>query len=123
MATIQFEVKLAKLSLHQKYYLSEIAKELKLSKRITNGIRNNFGDSVSLHELSQISWGEFVTCRGFGRKSWYEFREAISKVEIPKCAVTLIDKRGLSKIIIEIDISEPFEKVIQELSQIMKSSV
>ena len=112
-----------KLSSHEKYPLSEIAKELKLSKRITNGIRNNFGDPISLFELSQISWSKFASCKGFGRKSWYEFRDAISKLEIPKSAVTLIDKRGSNKIITEIDISEPFEKVIQELSQIIKNTV
>jgi len=114
---------LIKLSPHEKYPLSEIAKELQLSKRITNGIRNNFGDPISLYELSQISWSNFASCKGFGRKSWYEFREATSKAEIPKSAVTLIDKRGPKKIVTEIDISEPFEKVIQELSQIIKNTV
>ncbi len=111
-----------KLSLHEKYSLDEIAKELNLSKRITNGIRKNFEDPISLYELSQISRKEFFACRGFGLYSWYEFREAQSKIEVPKRAVELIDKQNPRRIRIEIDISEPFEKVILELSKIIESN-
>jgi len=44
------------------------------------------------------------------------------KIEIPKSAVKVIDKGNPKRMIIEIDISEQFEKVIQELSQIFKDT-
>jgi hypothetical protein len=44
----------------------------------------------------------------------------MSQIEDTDKAVKVIDKRHhLKKIIVEIDISEPFEKVIQNLSQII----
>lgn len=109
-----------KLSLYKKYTTAELGKEFNLSKRLTNGIRNNFGDRISLYKLKQINWSEFHACKGFGLKSWYEFRDAMSQIEDTNKAVKVIDKRHHpKKIIVEIDISEPFEKVIQDLSQII----
>ena len=55
-----------KLSLYKKYTTSELGKELNFSKRLTNGIRKNFSDRISLYELKQISWSEFRACKGFG---------------------------------------------------------
>ena len=109
-----------KLSLYKKYTASELGKELNFPKRLTNGIRKNFGDRISLYELKQISWSEFRACKGFGLKSWYKFRDAMSLIEVTDKAVKVIDKQHHpKKIIVEIDISEPFEKVIQDLSQII----
>jgi hypothetical protein len=61
----------------------------------------------------------------FGRvrdseKSWYKFRDAMSQIEDTNKAVRVIDKQHHpKKIIVEIVISEPFEKVIQDLSHII----
>ena len=109
-----------KLSLYKKYSAAEIGEELNLSKRLTNGIRKNFGDQISLYELKQINWSDFRACKGFGLKSWYKFRDAMSQIEDADKAVKVIDKRHHpEKIIVEINISEPFDKVIQDLSQII----
>ncbi len=111
------------LSLYDKYSIDEIAKELNISKRVSNGIRKHFGESLSLYDLSQITWRDFYPCKGLGLKSWREFSDAISIVDIPRKAVKIIDKPSLNKIIIEIDISKSFSKVINELSDIIKNSV
>ena len=111
------------LSLYDKYSIDEIAKELNISKRVSNGIRKHFGESLSLYDLSQIKWRDFYPCKCLGLKSWREFSDAISIVDIPRKAVKIIDKPSLNKIIIEIDISKAFSKVINELSDIIKNSV
>ena len=109
-----------KLSLYKKYSAAELGKELNFPKRLTNGIRKNFGDRISLYELKQINWSEFWACKGLGFKGWYKFRDAMSQIEDTDKAVKVIDKRNHpKKIIVEIDISEPFDKVIQDLSQII----
>ncbi len=103
--------------------MDEIANALKLSKKLSNNLRKYFGDSLSLYDLSQIKRADFFPCKGLGFKSWSEFSNAISKVDIPNKAVKVIGKQGPNKIIIEIDISKSFSKVISELSDIIKDSV
>ncbi|BBO87036.1 hypothetical protein [Desulfosarcina ovata] len=110
-------------SLYDKKSIDEVAKILNLSKRLCNGIRKHFGESLSLYDLSQITWRDFYPCKGLGIKSWREFSDAISIIDIPKKAVKILDKPSSNKIIIEIDISKSFSKVIKELSDIMKASV
>jgi hypothetical protein len=57
-----------KLSLYKKYTAAELGKELDFPKRLTNGIRKNFGDRISLYELKQINWSESKsTGVSFGR--------------------------------------------------------
>jgi hypothetical protein len=112
-----------KLSLHDKYSIDEISKELNLSKRLANGIRKHFGEHLSLYDLSKITRSDFYPCKGLGIKSWREFSSAISIVDIPKKAVKIIDKPSSTKIVIEIDISKSFSKVIKELSDIIKNYV
>jgi hypothetical protein len=112
-----------KLSPNQKYSIDEIAEKLNLSKILASVIRKNFGDPISIHELKQINWGEFVACKYLGRKRWYELQEALSAFDFPESAVTFIRKRGLKNIIIEIDVSKPFEKVIQDLAIILDKIV
>ena len=111
------------LSLNTKYSIDEIADELKLSTILTNGIRNNFGDLISIYELKQISWREFVACKYFGRKRWYELQAALSAFDFPERTVSFVRKRGLKYLTVEIDVSKPFEKVIQDLSIIINNTV
>jgi len=73
--------------------------------------------------LAQIKWRDFYPCKGLGLKSWREFCDAISLIQIPKQAVKIIDKPSSKKIIVEIDISESFSKVIKELSDIITETV
>jgi len=112
-----------KLSLHDKYSIDEIAKELNLSKRVSNGIRKYFGEPLSLYDLAQIKWRDFYPCKGLGLKSWREFCDAISLIKIPRKSVRIIDKTSSKKIIVEIDTSESFSKVIKELSDIITEVV
>ena len=112
-----------KLSLKTKYSIDEIAAELKLSTILANGIRNNFGDPISIYELKQISWRQFVACKYFGRKRWYELQEALSTFDFPERSVLFIQKRGLNYLVVEIDVSKPFEKVIQDLAIIIKETL
>jgi len=112
-----------KLSLNIKYSIDEIANELKLSTILANGIRNNFGDPISIYELRQIILRKFVACKYFGRKRWYELQEALSAFDFPERTVSLIRKRGLKSLTVEIDVSKPFEKVIRDLAIIIKNTV
>jgi hypothetical protein len=110
-----------KLSIYDKYSIDEIAKELNLSKRVSNGIKNHFGESLSLFELSQIRWSDFIMCKGLGLKSWREFSSAISLLGMPEKAVKIIDRPTKDKLIVEIDISKSFSEVISQLSNIIKN--
>ena len=112
-----------KLLLNTKYSIDEIADELRLSTILANGIRNNFGDPISIYELKQISWSGFVACKYFGRKRWYELQEALSAFDFPERTVSLVRKRGLKYLTVEIDTSRPFEKVIQDLAIIINSTL
>ena len=114
---------MSELLLNTKYSIDKIAKELRLSTILAKGIRNNFGDPISIHELKQISWREFVACKYFGRKRWYELQEALSAFDFPERSVKLVQKRGLRYLVVEIDISKPFEKVIQDLAWFIKNAL
>lgn len=96
---------MSKLLVNTKYSIERIAKELRLSTILANGIRNNFGDPISIYELKQISLREFVACKHFGRKRWYELQEALSAFDFPERSVALVQKRGLKYFVVEIDIS------------------
>ena len=109
-----------KLSLTEPYSVDELAKELNLSGKLRNGIRNNFGDPVIISELTQITQREFLRCRLFGRKSWCEFNDAFSKLRIPNRAVELVNRTNRNSITVEIDTSRPFAEVIHGLAKIIK---
>lgn len=112
-----------KLTLYDKYSIDEIARELNLSKKLSNNLRKCFGESLSLYELSQIKRRDFFPCKGLGQKSWYEFRDAISMVDIPDNSVKIVDQLNQNKIVVEIDISKSFSEVIINLSNIIKKFV
>lgn len=111
------------LSPNEKYSIDEIAEKLNLSPIVANGLRQNFGDPISIQELKQISWREFVACKYLGRKRWYELQEALSSFDFPERSVTFVRKRGLKHLIVEIDVSKPFEKVIQDLAIVINNTV
>ena len=111
-----------KLSINTKYSIDEISDELKISTALANGIRNYFGDPITISELKKISWEEFSACKNFWRKRWNELQKALSVFDFPQQAVSLIHRRGLKHLTVEIDVSKPFEKVIQDLSIIINSS-
>jgi|GEM_PF-1363774 len=108
-----------KLSTNEKYNVDELAKELGLSTALRNNIRNNFGDPISIGELKQITPNQFFACKNMGRKRWNQLQEALSGFEFPEHSVTFIRKQGPKRIIIEVDLSKSFEKVIRDLSMII----
>ncbi len=110
-----------KLSLTKPYSVDELATELNLSTKLRNGMRNNFGDPISIKELNHISKDEFFQCDQFGVISWKEFSNALSVFTLPNKAVTLIEKPSENSIIVEINTSKPFGEVIQGLADIMKT--
>ena len=112
-----------KLSPNKEYSIDEIAETLNLSTILANEIRKNFGDPISIYELKQINWRKFSACKYLGRKRWYELQEALSAFDFPEKSVKLIQKRGLKNLIVEIDVSKPFEKVIQDLAMIINKIV
>ena len=114
---------MTKLSLNEKYSIDEIAKELNISKRLSNGMRKHFGDFMSLYELSKITRSDFYSRKGLGLKSWREFSKSISVVDNPQEAVKIIGKPSLNKIVVEIDFTKSFSQVIYELSDMIKKSV
>jgi len=114
---------MVQLSLNKKYTIDEIAKELKISKRLSNIIGSHFGNVLSLYDLSKITRRDFYSCKGLGLKSWQEFRKALSIVDIPSKAVKIIEKPSSNKIVVEIDCSKSFSIVINELSDIIKKVV
>ncbi len=111
-----------KLSLTEPYSVDELADELNLSTKLRNGIRRNFGDPVSINDLKQITQREFLDCKLFGRKSWWEFKGALSEFWIPDHAVLLVNKPSMDSVIVEIDTTKPFCDVIQGLAKIMNKS-
>jgi len=77
---------------------------------------------VSINDLKQISQREFLNGKWFGRKSWWDFKEALSGFCISNYAVNLVNKPKMDSVIVEIDTSKPFAKVILELAGIIKKS-
>lgn len=108
-----------KLSKNEKYSIDKLAKELGFSTAMRNNIRNNFGDPISIRELKQITVNQFFACKNMGRKRWWQLQEALSGFEFSESSVTFIRKQGLKRIIIEIDLSKSFEKVIGDLAVII----
>ena len=109
-----------KLSLTEQCSVDEIADELNLSTKLRNGIRENLGDPVTINDLKQITQREFLSHKGFGRKSWWEFREALSEFCISNHAICLINRTSMDSIIVDIDTSRPFAEVNQGLSGIIR---
>ena len=108
-----------KLSTNEKYNVDKLSKKLGFSTAMRNNIRNNFGDPISIRELKQITANQFFSCKNMGRKRWYQLQEAVSGFEFPEHSVTLIRKQGPKRIIIEVDLSKSFEKVIRDLAVII----
>ena len=100
--------------------MNELAEKLKLSAIVANGLRKNFGDPISIKELKQISQQEFFSCKNLGWKRWYELQQALSSYDFPERSVNFLRKNGLKRLVVEIDISKPFEKVIQDLMIVIK---
>lgn len=100
--------------------MNELAEKLKLSTIVANGLRKNFGDPISIKELKQISQQEFFSCKNLGLKRWYELQQALSSYDFPERSVNFLRKNGLKRLVVEIDISKPFEKVIQDLMIVIK---
>ncbi len=107
------------MSKKEKYSVREIAKELSLSTIVENGIRNNFGDPISINELKQISLSRFISCKYFGLKRWRELQNALSVFNTSERAVSLINRTSANTLIVEIDLSKPFKEVIQDLLKII----
>jgi len=112
-----------KLSQTDNYSVREIAKELNLTTIVENGIRNNFGDPISINELKQISQSRFLSCNYFGRKRWREFKNALSVFDVSERAVSFINRPSTKTLIVEIDLSKSFKEVIQDLYKIIENIV
>ena len=111
---------MSKLSIYEKYTIDELSKEIGLSKKVANGIRKHFGEPLSLIELSQITRDEFFSCRGMGLKSWHELKKAMSKTELPEKDIKIIDRPSPDRIVVDIDVSKPFNKIIAGLAEIIE---
>jgi hypothetical protein len=108
-----------KLSINEKYDVDKLSKEFGLSTALRNNIRKYFGDPISIRELKQITASQFFACKNMGRKRWWQLQEALSGFEFSERSVTFIRKQGSNRIIIEVDLSKPFEKVIRDLAVII----
>ena len=107
------------LSQSQQYSVREIATELGYNTKLENGIRNNFGDPISINELKLITIREFLAGKNLGWISLRQFEEGLSVYYIFESAVTLINKPNMNTVIVEIDTSKPFKEVIQGLAAIL----
>ena len=112
-----------KMSKTEKHSVREIAKELNLSTIVENGIRNNFGDPISINELKQITPSRFLSCKYFGHKRWREFQNALSVFDVSERAVSLINQTSAKTIIVEIDLSKSFKDVVHDLYKIIENCV
>ncbi len=75
----------------EKYSVREIVGELNLSTIVENGIRDNFGDPISINELKQISRHRFLSIKNFGYKRWREFQNALAMFDPSDRSVSLIN--------------------------------
>lgn len=108
----------------EKYSVKKIAEVLNFSTMLERGIRENFGDPISINELKQISQSDFLSCRNFGRKRLREFQAAIRELsKNSDRAVTLLNEPSIHTIVIEIDLSKSFKQVIQDLHEIIENVV
>jgi hypothetical protein len=108
-----------KLSMSQPYSVKELAAELNLPTKLENGIRSNFGDPISINDLKLITQRDFLNCKWFGRKSWNQFKDALTEFCISNHAVSLVNRTSMDSVIVEIDTTRPFGEVIQGLAKIM----
>jgi hypothetical protein len=104
----------------EKYSLREIARELNLPTIVEHGIRDNFGDPISINELKQISRHRFLSIKNFGYKRWREFQNALAMFDPSDRSVSLINWGSSNNLVVEIDLSKPFVKVIEDLYKIVK---
>ena len=111
------------ISQSQQYSVKEIAAELGYSTKLENGIRNNFGDPISINELKLITRREFRACKNLGLISLRQFEEGLSGYYISDSAVNLINKPNMDTVIVEIDTSKPFKEVIQGLAAILHGKI
>ena len=111
------------LSQSQKYSVKEIANELGYNTKLENGIRKNFGDPISINELKLITRRDFLSCKNLGWISLRQFEEGLSVYYIFESAVTLINKPNMDTVIVEIDTTKSFKKVIQELAEILHGKI
>lgn len=108
----------------EKYSVEKISKVLKFSTMLERGIRENFGDPISINELKQINRSEFLSCKNFGRKRLHEFQDALREFSrINDRAVTVINEPNIHTLIVEIDLSRSFKEVIKDLSEIIDNIV
>ena len=111
-----------KLSTNEKYNVDELAKELDLPTALRNNIRKNFGDPISIRELKEITPKQFFACKNMGRIRWNQLQKALSGFEFLERSVTFLRKQSPERIIIEVDLSKPFEKVIRDLALIIDNT-
>jgi hypothetical protein len=108
----------------EKYSVEKISKVLKFSTMLERGIRENFGDPISIDELKQISQSDFLSCRNFGRKRLREFQTAIRELsKNNERAVTVLNEPNINTIVVEIDLSISFKEVIKDLHEIIENIV
>ena len=108
----------------EKYSVEKIAKILKLSTILENGIRTNFGDPISINELKQINRYDFLSCINFGRKRLHEFQNSLREFsKTNDRAVTVIREPNINTVVVEIDMSRSFKDVIKDLHEIIESVV
>jgi hypothetical protein len=112
-----------KMSPVQKYSVREIARELNLSTIVENGIRDNFGEPISINELKQISQRRFLSIKNFGYKRWREFQNALAIFDPSDRSVSLINRTGPNTVIVEIDLSKSLKNVIEDLYKIVERFV
>lgn len=113
-----------KLNPSKKYSIEIIAKTLNLSFSLENGIRENFGDPISINELKQISQSKFLSCKNFGIKRLREFQNALRKYSSDsERAVKVIGIPNIQTVVVEIDLSRSFRQVIKDLYEIIRNTV
>jgi DNA-directed RNA polymerase alpha subunit len=112
--------KMKTLLIDKKYRVSQISEELNLSTLLSRGIRNHFGDPISIRELSQVTKYDFLNVKNFGRKRWNELQTSLTKFNLSEHSVTLIGNRGGNILNVDIDVSKPFSQVIKDLSEIIE---
>lgn len=104
----------------EKYSVREIARELDLPTIVENGSRDNFGDPISINELKQIRRHSFLSIKTFGYKRWRDFQTALAVFDPSDRSVSLINWTSSNTIVVQIDLSKPFVKVIEDLCKIVK---
>ena len=111
------------ISQSEQYSVKVIATELGYNTKLENGIRKNFGDPISINELKLITRKEFRSCKNLGWVSLRQFEEGLSGYHILDRAVTLINKPNMDTVIVEINTTKSFIKVIEELAEILHGKI